>query len=204
MIHTHYLPIVNGIWTPLTSTLGGPVFWQFLPPIVATWMRVDGARAVQVRDYTRVRGTSLELYTLCEFYQSIVAGESWAMTVVEYGDEQEYNARETFYDSMYSEVAHATGCPCATNLSWAPAGWCLELEVIAYGGNNDGAPAARIDLRSIDSTLLETFFIATPGIRHIRRPCTYVAIERFDWTGGAVLPTIDCYGWLRIQSVGIT
>lgn len=208
MIYTHYVPLTHEVWTPLVSTLGKPVFWQFLPPTIAMWVRVDGARAVQVRDYTRVRGTHLELFTLCQCYAFALLGDRAALTIIEFdGDEEPmigYDAKETFYDSAYGDVIHAPAYPAAADLAWSPAGWCLELEVAAYGGNNDGAPAALIELTSLAVTQPEAFFIVSPGIRHIRRPCIQVTITRFDWTGGANLPTMDCYGWIRTINVGVT
>lgn len=209
MIYTHHLPLEDKKWTPLESTVGRPVFWQFLPPIIATWVRVDGQPAVQVRDYTRIRGTRLELHTLCKFYHVISPYASWAMTVVEFEGDDElsvgYDAKETYYDSVYSHVLQMPGCPIADNLIYEGAGWILELEVAVYGGNNDGAPAIRVELDSlVTGASKEMFFVASPGIRHIRRPTISVCVFDFDWTGGANLATFDCYVWERKTNVGIT
>ena len=205
MIHTHYLPVAPEKWTPVESVLTGPVFWQFLPPTIAMWVRVDDMRAVQVRDYTRVRGTRLEVFTLCEFYK--LRPEN-ALTVVEYDDEDgtiPYDGKQTFYDSMYSEVVHPPGYPCATGYEvYVSMGWGLEIEIAAYGGNNDGAPGVRACLYSTQNDPPETFFVSTPGTRHIRRPFIQVATWAFDWTGGSEKPTMDIYVWERTTNVAMT
>lgn len=201
MIRTHFSQLTFRQWTPVQSTAGRSVFWQFLPPVIALWVRVDANPAVQVRDFTTVKGTSLQLYTLCEFYQTDAQS---SLTFVEYEKQGEYEAEQAHHDSTYSGVLHGTGCPLAEDLSWGPGGWVLETEVIAYGGNNDGAPAVRVDLRSLMNAHLDVFFVPSPGIRRIVLPCVQIAITRFDWTGGANLPTIDVYARVRFMNVGIT
>lgn len=193
MTFTHLVTMpVTGAFHRVDPTGSGFREWTFLPPIIAMYCRPDGMPAVPVFDYAQIIAKRIETASFCGKYDSALSGKYlWAATVVE-ADPCEYQLHIPDYFA-YDHVTHLTPTPNQESKLYGPEGWATSLSMIAYGGNNDGAPCGRVSLDQLDNVDTKVVWITSPGILQLQMHFSYFSYWRMDWTGGANWAYTDIY-----------